>query len=121
MAKVYVSSAYLGLEDERRAVIDWLVAAGHQRVHSYRPDSETVRESCLADVDTCDLYVLIFGHRYVVAAGGGQPGATLDHATGVPARGLEADSANCADTDECSGQVAVRYAGCGAVGARAGV
>ena len=31
---------------------------------SYRPDSDTVRVSCLADVDTCDLYVLILGHRY---------------------------------------------------------
>jgi Domain of unknown function (DUF4062) len=26
--------------------------------------SETVRETCLADVDRCDLYVLILGHRY---------------------------------------------------------
>jgi hypothetical protein len=33
-------------------------------VHSYRPDSETVRDSCLEDVDTSDLYVLILGHRY---------------------------------------------------------
>ena len=32
--------------------------------HSYRPNSETVRDSCLDDVDTCDLYVLILGHRY---------------------------------------------------------
>lgn len=52
------------LELERRAVMEWLVARGHQPVHSYRPNSETVRESCLDDVDTCDLYVLILGHRY---------------------------------------------------------
>ena len=39
-------------------------AAGHQAVHSYLPDSDTVRDSCLDDVDTCDLYVLILGHRY---------------------------------------------------------
>jgi tetratricopeptide (TPR) repeat protein len=64
MAKVYVSSTVADLEAERREVMDWLVAAGHQPVHSYRPDSETVRESCLDDVDTCDLYVLILGHRY---------------------------------------------------------
>src|SRR6185437_5368381 len=37
--------------------------------HSYRPDSDTVRDSCLADVDTCDIYVLILGYRY-----GAQPG-----------------------------------------------
>lgn len=64
MAKVYVSSTIADLESERHAVMDWLVARGHQPVHSYRPNSETVRESCLDDVDTCDLYVLILGHRY---------------------------------------------------------
>src|SRR5215472_12426664 len=64
MAKVYVSSTIVDLEAERRAVIDWLVAAQHQVVHSYRPNSHTVRDSCLADVDTCDVYVLIAGHRY---------------------------------------------------------
>jgi len=64
MAKVYVSSTIADLEAERQAVIDWLVAAQHQVVHSYRPSSDTVRDSCLDDVDTCDLYVLILGHRY---------------------------------------------------------
>src|SRR5690349_11286772 len=64
MAKVYVSSTIVDLEPERQAVIDWLVAAQHQVVHSYRPNSHRVRDSCLADVDTCDLYVLILGHRY---------------------------------------------------------
>jgi hypothetical protein len=64
MAKVYVSSTLADLRRERQEVIDWLVTAGHQVVHSYRPNSEAVRESCLADVDGCDLYVLILGHRY---------------------------------------------------------
>ena len=64
MAKVYVSSTIADLKRERRAVMDWLVAAGHQPVHSYQPNSDTVRDSCLDDVDTCDLYVLILGHRY---------------------------------------------------------
>jgi Domain of unknown function (DUF4062) len=64
MARVYVSSTISDLRAERQAVMDWLVAAQHQVVHSYRPDSDTVRDSCLADVDTCDLYVLIAGHRY---------------------------------------------------------
>jgi hypothetical protein len=64
MAKVYVSSTILDLEPERRAVMEWLRAARHQAVDSYLPDSETVRDSCLDDVDTCDLYVLILGHRY---------------------------------------------------------
>jgi hypothetical protein len=64
MAKVYVSSTIADLEAERQAVIEWLVAAQHQVVHSYRPSSDTVRDSCLADVGICDLYVLIAGHRY---------------------------------------------------------
>jgi hypothetical protein len=63
-ARVYVSSTIADLDRERRAVMEWLVDAGHQGVHSYLPDSDTVRDSCLADVDTCDLYVLILGHRY---------------------------------------------------------
>jgi tetratricopeptide (TPR) repeat protein len=64
MAKVYVSSTIADLRQERQAVVDWLVAAGHQPVHSYLPESATVRDSCLEDVDSCDLYVLILGHRY---------------------------------------------------------
>ena len=64
MARVYVSSTVADLEAERQAVVEWLVAAQHQVVHRYRPNSDTVRDSCLADVDTCDLYVLILGHRY---------------------------------------------------------
>ena len=64
MAKVYVSSTIADLKQERQAVIDWLVGAQHQVVHSYRPNSDTVRDSALEDVDTCDLYVLIVGHRY---------------------------------------------------------
>lgn len=64
MAKVYVSSTVADLEAERRVVMEWLVAAGHPPLHSYRPDSETVRESCLADINACDIYVLILGHRY---------------------------------------------------------
>ena len=42
MAKVYVSSTVADLERERRAVMDWLVAARHQPVHRYLASSETV-------------------------------------------------------------------------------
>ena len=62
-AKVYVSSTVLDLHDERQVVFEWLRAARYQAVDSL-PDSETVRESCLADIADCDLYVLILGHRY---------------------------------------------------------
>lgn len=64
MAKVYVSSTLADLGLEREAVLKWLVAAGHQPVHSYRPDSDSVRDSCLEDIDGCDLYVLLLGYRY---------------------------------------------------------
>ena len=64
MAKVYVSSTVADLAEERRAVLEWLRLARHQAVDSYLPDSDTVRDSCLADVGSCDLYVLIVGHRY---------------------------------------------------------
>ena len=64
MVRVYVSSTITDLKRERQAVMDWLVAAQYQPVHSYRPNSDAVRDSCLDDVDTCDLYVLILGHRY---------------------------------------------------------
>jgi len=64
MARVYISSTVVDLKTERQAVTEWLVEANHQPVHSYRPNSETVRESCLDDIDGCDLYVLILGHRY---------------------------------------------------------
>lgn len=64
MARVYVSSTVADLKRERQAVIDWLIAADHQPVHSYVADSETVRDSCLADIERCGLYVLILGHRY---------------------------------------------------------
>jgi hypothetical protein len=64
MAKVYVSSTIADLRRERELVFQWLREARHQAVDSYLPDSDTVRDSCLNDVDTCDLYVLILGHRY---------------------------------------------------------
>jgi hypothetical protein len=73
MAKVYVSSTIADLRQERRAVMDWLVAAGHQPVHSYLAGSDTVRDSCLEDVDACDLYVLIMGHRYGFQPAGDNP------------------------------------------------
>src|SRR5215471_10829389 len=64
LARVYVSSTIADLTGERRAVLDWLRLARHQAVDSYLPDSDTVRDSCLDDVASCDLYVLILGHRY---------------------------------------------------------
>jgi hypothetical protein len=73
MARVYVSSTIVDLKRERQAVTDWLVAARHQVIHSYLPDSETVRDSCLDEVAACDLYVLILGYRYGFQPADGNP------------------------------------------------
>jgi hypothetical protein len=42
--------------------------------------SDTVRDGCLADVDTCDPYVLILGHRYGFQPLDGNPeGLSITH------------------------------------------
>jgi Domain of unknown function (DUF4062)/Tetratricopeptide repeat len=80
MARVYVSSTIADLRRERQEVIDWLVAAQHQVVHSYRPNSDTLRASCLDDVDDSDLYVLILGHRYGYQSADNNPeGLSITH------------------------------------------
>src|SRR6266700_8154831 len=80
MARVYVSSTIADLQRERQAVLEWLLAARHQAVDSYLPDSDTVRDSCLDDVSTCDLYVLILGHRYGFQPTGDNPeGLSITH------------------------------------------
>jgi hypothetical protein len=45
MARVYVSSTKVDLEAERTAVFAWLQQRGHEGVHSYVADGETVRQS----------------------------------------------------------------------------
>lgn len=64
MAKIYLSATRLDLATECTVIKHWLVDAGHEPVDSYIPDSQPIMESCLADIDRCDLYVLILGHRY---------------------------------------------------------
>lgn len=43
--------------------MDWLVRNGHEAVDSYAPDSDPVLESCLDDVASCQLLILIQGCR----------------------------------------------------------
>jgi hypothetical protein len=62
--RVYVSSTLLDLRSEREAVFSCLNDRGHVPRHSYVADSESVHISCLRDVEKCDLYILIVGHRY---------------------------------------------------------
>lgn len=63
MARIYISSTKDDLFRERQALKDWLVRNGHEAVDSYAPDSDPVLESCLADVASCQLLILIQGCR----------------------------------------------------------
>lgn len=64
MVRVYISSTLLDLSTERAEVRNWLADSGYEPVESYTPDSQSPFKSCLADIDSCDLYVLLLGHRY---------------------------------------------------------
>jgi hypothetical protein len=61
--KVYLSSTLNDLSAERQAVKE---ALGGECIvkESYIADERSVRESCLADVAECDLYIGIVGRRY---------------------------------------------------------
>jgi hypothetical protein len=61
--RVYLSSTLNDLRPERQAVKDSLSSL-HTVVESYDADEQSVRDSCLADVATCQLYVGIVGLRY---------------------------------------------------------
>ena len=70
---VYLSSTLKDLEAERQAVREVLNGFKTCKViESYSADERSVRESCLADVADCDLYIGILGGRY----GYIQPGET---------------------------------------------
>ena len=64
MARIYVSSTKADLEAERQAVLAWITQRHDEPVHSYVANTDTVRDSCLADVATCDAYVLLIASRY---------------------------------------------------------
>ncbi len=66
MAKVYVSSTFVDLEDCRRQVSILLRRMGHEDVamEYYTAGDQRSVDKCLADVAACDLYVGIFAWRY---------------------------------------------------------
>src|SRR5882762_8764047 len=61
---VYLSSTLRDLGDEREAVEEVLTKQGYGVKQSYSADEHSVRESCLADVARCAIYVGIVGLRY---------------------------------------------------------
>lgn len=66
MAKVYVSSTFLDLEECRKKVNLVLRRMGHEDVamEYYVAEDKRPFDKCLEDVASCDLYVGIFAWRY---------------------------------------------------------
>lgn len=66
MARIYISSTYSDLQEERRAASDAVLRAGHQPVgmENYTADDRPPLEKCLADVRSCQAYIGIFALRY---------------------------------------------------------
>lgn len=66
MAKVYVSSTFLDLQEHREKVRTVLRRMGHEDVamEYYVAEDQRPLERCLSDVAACDLYVGIFAWRY---------------------------------------------------------
>jgi hypothetical protein len=66
VVRVFISSTKTGLEDERQAVHDALVANGHEPVwmEDFGSRGEDALETCLRELETCDVVVVIIGHWY---------------------------------------------------------
>jgi GTPase SAR1 family protein len=66
MAKVYVSSTFIDLQEYREKVRTVLRRMGHEDVamEYYVAEDQRPVERCLSDVAACDLYVGIFAWRY---------------------------------------------------------
>jgi len=66
MAKVYVSSTFIDLQEHRAQVERVIRRMGHQDVamEYYVAEDQRPVDKCLADVAACDLYIGIFAWRY---------------------------------------------------------
>lgn len=66
MAKIYVSSTYLDLQDYRAQVERIIRRMGHEDVamEYYVAEDQRPVDRCLSDVAACDMYIGIFAWRY---------------------------------------------------------
>ena len=105
--RVYLSSTLIDLGPERLKVKE---ALGGECivVESYTADERSVRESCLADVAGCDLFIAIVGLRYGVIPPGQECSITQLEYREARARGLatwvfvkDADEIKSTFTDAC--------------------
>jgi hypothetical protein len=64
--RVFLSSTYQDLVDEREAVYERLRLDGHEvvRMEDFGSRDEVPLETCLEAVESCRLYVLLLGSRY---------------------------------------------------------
>jgi hypothetical protein len=62
MPRIYISSTYSDLKDAREAVYGVLRKMGHDAiaVEDYVATDQRPLDKCLADVDSCDIYVGVF-------------------------------------------------------------
>jgi len=64
--RVFISSTKSDLEDERQAVHRALTEAGHEVVwmEDFGSRGEAALETCLQELERCEVVVVIVGHRY---------------------------------------------------------
>lgn len=64
--RIFLSSTYADLADEREAVYQRLKADGHDivRMEDFGSRDDVPIETCLAAVESCEVYVLLLGVRY---------------------------------------------------------
>jgi len=78
MLRIYVSSTYEDLKDERKAARDAIQTLGHLAIgmEDYAASDERPLERCLRDVRSCQAYVGIFAWRYGFCPGNGEKSIT---------------------------------------------
>lgn len=66
MAKIYVSSTYLDLQEFREKILFHLqrMKQAVKAMEYYLADDRRPADKCIADVEMCDIYVGIFAWRY---------------------------------------------------------
>jgi len=62
--RIYISSTYKDLLDHRDAAARIIKDLGHTAVDSYKAGPKPPVQQCLDDVESCDFFVGIVGHRY---------------------------------------------------------
>jgi len=64
--QVFLSSTYRDLIEHRRRVADAIDRLGHRilRMETFGARPEEATAASLSDVDACDIFIGVYGHRY---------------------------------------------------------